>query len=354
MVLRPESDLKSNLVVKKMGERKVLNVYIPADFDPSLLPRMKRDGNKLHEIRMMLPFSLRCNTCGEYMYRGKKFNSKKEMIKGEDYLGIRKFRVIIKCVVCSAEITFKTDPKNSDYECESGASRNFETWRDSEQEIEQAKKQREEEDKMDAMKSLENRTLDNKLEMDVLDALDEIKSINQRHLRIDPKELISSFHSNEQQVGMPQIDLGTIDYDKIDNEILKQVNFKSSSNSRLNRRLEDIDQESEAKKLSSSQDQLLKSMRKQFQENQLPELKHETVSILIKKKRKHETQDADSRKPKEPVVSSQQAANSLTSESLNHPQALSTNAPSQIVTSLFADYGSEEEEEEEEEENITK
>ena len=73
---------------------------------------------------------MRCDTCGEYMYRGKKFNSRKEDMPGEDYMGIRKFRFYIKCSVCSAEITFCTDPKNSDYECESGALRNFEMWRE--------------------------------------------------------------------------------------------------------------------------------------------------------------------------------------------------------------------------------
>jgi Saf4/Yju2 protein len=31
--------------------------------------------------------------------------------------------------LCSAEITFKTDPKNTDYSAEHGASRNFERWR---------------------------------------------------------------------------------------------------------------------------------------------------------------------------------------------------------------------------------
>jgi hypothetical protein len=124
------------------------------------------------------------------MYRGKKFNATKELIKGEDYLGIRKFRFYIKCVVCSQEIVFKTDPKNSDYEMESGASRNFELWRDTKEAIEEAKQQREDEDKLDSMKSLENRTLDSKIEMDVLDALDEMKAINQRHEKVDTNHLL--------------------------------------------------------------------------------------------------------------------------------------------------------------------
>lgn len=133
---------------------------------------------------MMLPFSMRCNTCGEYMYRGKKFNSKSEFVQGDDYLGIRKLRFYIKCTNCAAEITFKTDPKNADYECESGASRNFELWRDTEQALEEEKRAREEEE-IDPMKNLEHRTMDNKIEMDILDALDEMKAINQRHQRVD-------------------------------------------------------------------------------------------------------------------------------------------------------------------------
>jgi hypothetical protein len=40
-----------------MGERKVLNKYIPPDFDPSKIPRSKKkDGAKTQsKIRMMLP-----------------------------------------------------------------------------------------------------------------------------------------------------------------------------------------------------------------------------------------------------------------------------------------------------------
>ena len=165
--------------------------YIPPDFDPSIIPKSKRDKNKLVEVRTMLPFSMKCLTCGEYMYRGKKFNSRKEMVEGDTYLGIRKFRFYIKCSFCSNEIVFKTDPKNADYEMESGATRNFEMWRDNEAEESEESKLRLEEEKVDAMKALENRTLDSKVEMDVLDALDEIKAINQRHERVNTEALLA-------------------------------------------------------------------------------------------------------------------------------------------------------------------
>lgn len=173
-----------------MGERKVLNKYFPPDFDPSLVPRRKRPKNEQIEVRMMLPFSIQCDTCGEYMYRGKKFNSRKEDVVEETYHGIRIFRFYIKCITCSSEITFKTDPKRGDYVAEHGCQRNFEPWRETEDQEEAALKQKEEEESGDAMKALENRTLDSKREMDILDALDEIKAINQRHAKIDTDQLL--------------------------------------------------------------------------------------------------------------------------------------------------------------------
>lgn len=52
-------------------------------------------------------FFFRCKTCGEYIYKGKKFNARKETVQNEVYLGLPIFRFYIKCTRCLAEITFK-------------------------------------------------------------------------------------------------------------------------------------------------------------------------------------------------------------------------------------------------------
>ncbi|KAH7910167.1 DUF572-domain-containing protein [Hygrophoropsis aurantiaca] len=167
-----------------MSERKVLNKYFPPDFDPSLIPRRKQPKNSQQVVRLMAPFSMRCNTCGEYIYKGKKFNARKETVEGEDYYGIKIFRFYIKCTLCSAEITFKTDPKNTDYAAEHGASRNFEPWREEEDGKEVDRIARLEEEENNPMKALENRTVDAKREMDILDALQDIRARNARNERI--------------------------------------------------------------------------------------------------------------------------------------------------------------------------
>merc|ERR1719263_2001421 len=123
------------------------------------------------------------------MYRGKKFNSRKEDVIGDDYLGIKKYRFYIKCCVCNNEIAFKTDPKNQDYVCESGATRNFESWRQQDEAEEKFEGERKEAAEANAMSALESKTLDSKIEMDILDALDEIKAYNER---VDRAELGSA------------------------------------------------------------------------------------------------------------------------------------------------------------------
>jgi len=169
-----------------MGERKVLNKYLPPDFDPSLVPRTKKPKDGMVSVRMMLPFSIQCSNCNSFLYRGRKFNSKKENVEGPEgkYLGIQRYRFYIKCNACSRPITFLTDPKNADYEMENGATRNYELKKDQTETEEQFDKDKDEEEKEAPLKALENRVLASQLEMQEMDALEEIKAMNMRHLQL--------------------------------------------------------------------------------------------------------------------------------------------------------------------------
>ncbi|EKV10840.1 MRNA splicing protein Yju2 [Penicillium digitatum] len=182
-----------------MAERKVLSKYYPPDFDPSAIEgkskRSRKDGKpepKLTASRLMTPFSMKCTHCGEFIPKGRKFNARKETVE-EKYLSIPIFRFYIRCSRCSGEITFRTDPKNNDYQCERGAKRNFEVWRDAkdekyndeteEQTLDRLEKEhgaKEEQLERDKMAELEDKMLDSKREMQVADALDEIRTRNAR------------------------------------------------------------------------------------------------------------------------------------------------------------------------------
>ncbi|EPS39971.1 hypothetical protein H072_6418 [Dactylellina haptotyla CBS 200.50] len=177
-----------------MSERKVLTKWYPPDFDPSKIKRSKApksSGPKSQTVRLMAPFSMRCTSCGEYIYKGRKFNARKEHTD-EKYYAISVYRFYIRCTRCSSEIVFKTDPKNMDYECEKGAVRNFEPWRDQEaiEETEEERLNRLEEqiqveEDENAMARLETKTLDSKREMAIADALDEIRTRNARIEKAD-------------------------------------------------------------------------------------------------------------------------------------------------------------------------
>ncbi|KAF9269935.1 DUF572-domain-containing protein [Marasmius fiardii PR-910] len=219
-----------------MSERKVLNKYFPPDFDPDLIPRRKVPRNSQQVVRLMAPFSMRCNTCGEYIYKGKKFNARKETVEGEDYYGIKIFRFYIKCTLCSAEITFKTDPKNTDYAAEHGASRNFEPWREEAAEEEEDRLAKLEEEENNPMKALENRTIDSKREMDILDALQDIRARNARLERagntVDVVEVLGKREREEEEdEEMKRKRLDDEEDEKLVREVFSKVDMAVASGS---------------------------------------------------------------------------------------------------------------------------
>ncbi|PIM97834.1 hypothetical protein CDL12_29692 [Handroanthus impetiginosus] len=182
-----------------MGERKVLNKYYPPDFDPAKIPRRRQPKNQQMKVRMMLPMSIRCGTCGNYIYKGTKFNSRKEDVVGE--------------------------------------------------EMEEEKKKRVAEEMGDAMKSLENRTLDSKREMDILAALDEMKSMKSRHATVSVDAMLEALQrsTDKKEKKLDEEDEALIKsvfkekkLDEEDEALIKSV-FKGAREAGVLRRIDDED-----------------------------------------------------------------------------------------------------------------
>ena len=73
-------------------------------------------------------------------------------VEGETYLGLTIIRFYFRCAACAAEFILKTDPQNTDYVMERGATRNYEPWREKEKGVAEAHAAREEEERGNAMK----------------------------------------------------------------------------------------------------------------------------------------------------------------------------------------------------------
>lgn len=202
---------------------------------------------------------MRCTSCGEYIYRGRKFNARKETTD-EKYLTIPIYRFYIRCTRCSGEICFKTDPKQMDYVCEKGAKRNFEPWRDranAEQQeketedetldrLEREEMEEQEQLERDKMAELEEKMLDSKREMAVADALDEIRTRNARIERGETRgeETALSHVRDEAEEARLQAELE-------DEEAARRA-FTTAAGEKVRRLVEDSDLLGSAHPLSSS------------------------------------------------------------------------------------------------------
>ncbi|KJP86236.1 hypothetical protein AK88_04130 [Plasmodium fragile] len=181
-----------------MAERKVLNKYIPPDFDPDKLTeskklmrkieRKKNKSNKYNKkkkhflnIRMMYPFTLKCNKCKSFTYVGTKFNSRVEKLRDESYLNIPIWQFYGKCFECKNEIIFKTDPKNGDYILIAGGIRTYDAHKEQEIADDYYRENNliKEEDKV---KNKEKESYNALQELKTNEQLEELQNMNRRHI----------------------------------------------------------------------------------------------------------------------------------------------------------------------------
>ncbi len=218
-----------------MSERKVLNKYFPPDFDPSKIPRCKEPRNKTFVIRLMAPCNMRCTTCGEYIYKGRKFNAKKEDVDDMNHLGLRIYRFYIKCTACLSEICFRTDPANTDYVLEAGATRNFEALSKAEKQAEEEERARREELASNPMKLLEERTEASKNEMARMEALEELQELRKREVKVDYDDMLDRYDRMRETEAQKQ--------DREDEEFIKSIFGKEAVSGDSVKRIIDDEEE---------------------------------------------------------------------------------------------------------------
>jgi len=224
-------------------ERKVFQKYYPPDFDPSKIPKASGPRNRQFIQRVMAPFNMQCNTCHEYIYKGKKFNMRRETAEGESYLGMKIFRFYFRCPNCLAEITFKTDIENVDYKAEHGATRLFDAFKFY-QEQEKVKEHEEEEEKTDAMKMLEKRTKMSRIEMEALGHIEELQELSRRNEKVNAIDYLDSLEKKKELSLAEQMKLQE---EEDEREIRRLVG--KNEEGRIERRLKD---EEDAEYVSTS------------------------------------------------------------------------------------------------------
>ena len=212
-----------------MSERKVLNKYYPPDFDPSKIPRARCPRNRQFTVRLMVPCNIKCLTCAEYIAKGKKFNARKEDVEDMTYLGVRIYRFYIKCPGCLAEISFRTDPESTDYVIEAGAHRNFQALKLAEEQAAREEQEAKEEIESNPMLLLENRTQQSQYEMEVLESLEDLRDINERHAGIDLGK-ITDRYEEERKMSQEQLEeaerleaLKALGYEMIEGQMVKKI-----------------------------------------------------------------------------------------------------------------------------------
>ncbi|OMJ13187.1 Coiled-coil domain-containing protein 94-like protein [Smittium culicis] len=245
------------------------------------------------------------------------------------------YRFYIRCPKCAAEITFKTDPENLDYVCENGASRNFEPWRGEQDANAEMQKAKEEEEEENPLKALENRTQESKREMEILDALDEIRTKNSTLERTTVEKAIQNIVSKKEELLNDVLKK----QDEQDEQLIKSL-FKDADGERIKRLNDSFDPEIDKKlKISFSKDPL--STNQAISKNNIHKKsaidKISKLGVIIKPKTTVSLQKPSPNSTIQPLTNTYQG-NSISKNSSNSTPANDLNID--LSLSMVGDYSS--------------
>lgn len=163
--------------------------------------------------------------------RGTKFNARRETAQGESYLGLKIFRFYIRCPMCCADISFKTDIENLDYAIEQGATRNFEAVKLAAAEEKRKQEEVAADEANNPMAVLENRTRDSRREMEIMENLEELKERADTNAQTDLNHLIGNSLEKQHQL-LAQI---LLKQEEEDENFISSLYEKTSDGTRVKR-----------------------------------------------------------------------------------------------------------------------
>merc|ERR1719397_127375 len=144
-------------------------------------------------------------------------------------------------MACVSEICFRTDPENTDYVLEAGATRNFEALKKAEEQADREAQARKEELENNPMKLLEERTAASKNEMEIAESLDELRELNRRTVNIDYQGIIEGFADERRKTEEERLKAELAE----DEAFVKSVFSKSASGEKIKRVRDDSSSDEE-------------------------------------------------------------------------------------------------------------
>lgn len=211
-----------------MSERKVLNKYYNPEMWDSKIPKRKIPKNNQIKIRNMVAMTIQCTVCGEYIFSAKKLNSRKEVIEGDEYLGMKNCRFYFRCTRCASELTLKTDYEHDRYVCE----HNCKSIHDRSEGIAKQEDKKQEDNVEDEMNALEKKAISSREYQEDIDQLEEIKEINSQREAISNQSLARKESKREESFKFTS---------KEEDELLEFVEYQSKLGRRKFQGDEDIE-----------------------------------------------------------------------------------------------------------------